>query len=109
MTRKGGTTVMVGVVPVGTNVELPGADIVLRGSIQGCMSPTGGPPPGRSSTSAVLDLATNRMTVFGGFAFSTFNDTWVLDHANGLGGTPNWTELSPTGTLPTARTEHTAV
>jgi len=38
MTRKGGTTVMVGVVPVGTNVELPGADIVLRGkSIVGCM------------------------------------------------------------------------
>ena len=30
MTRKGGTTVMVGVVPMGTNVELPGADIVLR-------------------------------------------------------------------------------
>ena len=30
MTRKGGTAVMVGVVPVGTNVELPGADIVLR-------------------------------------------------------------------------------
>ena len=38
MTRKGGTTVMVGVVPVGTNVEVPGADIVLRGkSIVGCM------------------------------------------------------------------------
>jgi S-(hydroxymethyl)glutathione dehydrogenase/alcohol dehydrogenase len=38
MTRKGGTTVMVGVVAVGTNVELPGADIVLRGkSILGCM------------------------------------------------------------------------
>src|SRR6185503_14853056 len=30
MTRKGGATVMVGVVPMGTNVELPGADIVLR-------------------------------------------------------------------------------
>ena len=30
MTRKGGTTVMVGVVPMGTNVELPGLDIVLR-------------------------------------------------------------------------------
>jgi S-(hydroxymethyl)glutathione dehydrogenase/alcohol dehydrogenase len=30
MTRKGGTAVMVGVVPMGTNVELPGADIVLR-------------------------------------------------------------------------------
>jgi S-(hydroxymethyl)glutathione dehydrogenase/alcohol dehydrogenase len=38
MTRKGGTTVMVGVVPMGTNVELPGADIVLREkSVRGCM------------------------------------------------------------------------
>src|SRR5215470_10077291 len=38
MTRKGGTTVMVGVVPAGINVELPGADIVLREkSILGCM------------------------------------------------------------------------
>jgi S-(hydroxymethyl)glutathione dehydrogenase/alcohol dehydrogenase len=38
MTRKGGTTVMVGVVPVGTSVELPGADIVLREkTILGCM------------------------------------------------------------------------
>jgi len=38
MTRKGGTTVMVGVVPAGVNVELPGADIVLREkSVLGCM------------------------------------------------------------------------
>jgi Zn-dependent alcohol dehydrogenase len=38
MTRKGGTTVMVGVVPAGTSVELPGADIVLREkTILGCM------------------------------------------------------------------------
>jgi S-(hydroxymethyl)glutathione dehydrogenase/alcohol dehydrogenase len=38
MTRKGGTTVMIGVVPVGTSVELPGADIVLREkTILGCM------------------------------------------------------------------------
>jgi len=38
MTRKGGTTVLVGVVPAGTNVELPGADITLREkSILGCM------------------------------------------------------------------------
>jgi len=38
MTRKGGTTVMVGVVPMGTDVELPGLDIVLREkSILGCM------------------------------------------------------------------------
>ena len=38
MTRAGGTVVMVGVVPAGTNVELPGADIVLREkTILGCM------------------------------------------------------------------------
>jgi S-(hydroxymethyl)glutathione dehydrogenase / alcohol dehydrogenase len=37
ITRKGGTTVMVGVMPAGTNVELPGADIVLREkSLLGC-------------------------------------------------------------------------
>src|SRR5256886_781307 len=38
MTRKGGTIVMIGVVPHGTNVELPGADLVLREkTILGCM------------------------------------------------------------------------
>jgi S-(hydroxymethyl)glutathione dehydrogenase / alcohol dehydrogenase len=38
MTRKGGTIVMIGVVPAGANVELPGADIVLREKrILGCM------------------------------------------------------------------------
>jgi S-(hydroxymethyl)glutathione dehydrogenase/alcohol dehydrogenase len=38
MTRKGGTTVMIGVVPAGTNVELPGADVVLREkTVLGCM------------------------------------------------------------------------
>jgi len=38
MTRKGGTMVMIGVVPAGTSVELPGADIVLREkTILGCM------------------------------------------------------------------------
>ena len=38
MVRKGGTAVFVGVVPIGTNVELHAADIVLRGKhILGCM------------------------------------------------------------------------
>ena len=38
MVRRGGTAVFVGVVPIGTNVELHAADIVLRGkSILGCM------------------------------------------------------------------------
>src|SRR5208283_1715909 len=33
---------------------------------------------------------------------------WVLSNANGLGGTPTWTQLSPTGSTPTARAGHTA-
>src|SRR5262249_58229125 len=38
MTRKGGTIVMVGLAPAGTNVELPAADIVLREkTILGCI------------------------------------------------------------------------
>jgi len=38
MTRKGGTIVMIGVVPAGKSVELPGADIVMRGkTILGCV------------------------------------------------------------------------
>ena len=38
MARKGGTIVMIGVVPAGVNVELPGTDIVLREkAILGCM------------------------------------------------------------------------
>jgi S-(hydroxymethyl)glutathione dehydrogenase/alcohol dehydrogenase len=38
MARKGGTAVMIGVVPAGVDVQLPGADIVLREkTILGCM------------------------------------------------------------------------
>jgi len=38
LTRRGGTIVMIGVVPPGTNVELPAADIVLREkTILGCL------------------------------------------------------------------------
>jgi S-(hydroxymethyl)glutathione dehydrogenase / alcohol dehydrogenase len=38
MTRKGGTVVLIGVVPAGSSIDLPGADIVLREkTILGCM------------------------------------------------------------------------
>jgi S-(hydroxymethyl)glutathione dehydrogenase / alcohol dehydrogenase len=38
ITRKGGTIVMIGVLPAGKSVELPGADVVLREkTILGCM------------------------------------------------------------------------
>jgi YVTN family beta-propeller protein len=68
------------------------------------------PPPQRKCHSAVYDRPTNRMIVFGGAVNSTLmNDVWVLDHANGTGGTPAWTQLSPTGTPPSPRADHAAV
>jgi len=70
-------------------------------------------PPARAFHSAVYDQANNRMIVFGGCADTEcllpLNDTWVLSNANGVGGTPAWTELSPSGPLPSPRSFHNAV
>jgi hypothetical protein len=50
------------------------------------------------------------MIVFGGSTASSYqNDTWVLSNADGLGGTPDWTQLSPAGAAPGIRVDHTAV
>ncbi len=74
------------------------------------LSPAGTPPPVRGYHTTVYDAATNRMVVFAGAnSSSLLNDVWVLDHANGTGGTPTWSQLSPTGTAPTPRYVHTAV
>ncbi len=71
--------------------------------------PTGG-PSARASHVAVYDEASNRMIVFGGNSFGVLqNDTWVLSNANGLGGTPTWTQLAPAGILPPALGDPTAV
>jgi len=76
--------------------------------------PTGGPPPARQGHQAVYDPTTNSMIVWagqngGGSACATFPDVWVLSHANGLGGTPNWTQLSTTGGPPPGQYFSTAV
>ena len=43
------------------------------------------------------------MTIAGGYGEgANYNDVWVLQNANGLGGKPKWTQLSPTGGLPSA-------
>jgi hypothetical protein len=64
-------------------------------------------PPARLLHGAVYDQANNRMIIFGGCADVEcqlpLNDTWVLSNANGTGGTPIWTKLAPTGTLPAPR------
>jgi hypothetical protein len=59
-----------------------------------------GSPPARSGHSTVYDSADNRLIIFGGCSAScapVLNDVWVLTNANGLGGTPVWTEVSPGG------------
>ena len=74
------------------------------------LSPTGTPPTARYVSTSVYDPATNSMVVFGGSSSGGLvNDAWKLSHADGTGGTPAWTQLSPAGTPPTARYSHTAV
>ena len=51
---------------------------------------------------ASRDVANNRMTVFGGAAQGSgiaTNAVWVLSNANGLGGTPAWTNRRATSKL----------
>ena len=78
--------------------------------------PNGAPgsPSKRSNQTAAYDAANNRMIIFGGLndfstGFAGYNDTWVLDNANGIGGPSVWTRLNPTGTKPGVRWNHTAV
>lgn len=74
-------------------------------------TPEGIPPAPRSGHSAVYDSTNSRMIVFGGalgFPSPCANDVWVLSNANGSGGSPTWTELSPGGTAPPPRSGHAA-
>jgi hypothetical protein len=73
------------------------------------LSPTGTPPASRESSGVVYDPTTNRLIVFGGHQsqsstnYINFNDVWALTNANGLGGTPQWIQIIPTGISPAAR------
>jgi hypothetical protein len=76
------------------------------------LDPTGSPPAARAGHTAVYDAANNRMIVFAGGRGTSCpctNDVWVLLHANGLDGAPEWIQLSPAGTPPIDREDHTAV
>jgi hypothetical protein len=62
---------------------------------------SGTSPAPRWGHTAIYDSANNRLTIFGGAnASQTFSDVWTLSNANGLGGTPAWTQLSPAGPAP---------
>jgi len=75
------------------------------------LSPAGGPPAARFSHTAVYDATDNEMIVFSGNNCGTtyYNDVWVLKNANGLGGSPVWKPLSPSGPAPGVRAFSSAV
>lgn len=75
------------------------------------VTPLGTPPPARMLASAVYDASTNTMIVFGGADFTSTNiyaDVWALSNANGIGGTPTWSQLSTGKTGPKSRMGHVA-
>jgi hypothetical protein len=77
--------------------------------------PAGPLPSVRKGHSAIYDSMNNRMLVFGGRVWNqtaqtepAIGDLWQLSNANGLGGTPTWTQLTQSGALPGPRFYHAA-
>ena len=73
--------------------------------------PNGVPPAPRSGAAGAYDPTTNRLLVFGGRSADDvlFGDAFVLTHANGLGGTPEWVALPEGDDTPAPRWGHSAV
>jgi N-acetylneuraminic acid mutarotase len=70
------------------------------------LKPSGTVPPPRDSATMEYDPTTRRLIMFGGKSDTAItrvvlNDTWVYDPANNT-----WTELKPSGTVPSARSGH---
>jgi hypothetical protein len=66
----------------------------------------GAVPEARADHSAIYDASHDRLVVFGGVGTSAYlGDVWALS----LSAPPIWTRLAPTGTLPDARAEHSAI
>jgi hypothetical protein len=70
------------------------------------LSLSGSMPGGRHSAQWGYDPARNRLLIFGGYgehypggSYEYLNDVWQLS----LDGTPEWTELQPSGTPPSGR------
>jgi hypothetical protein len=70
------------------------------------LTPAGAPPSGRCNHTAIYDPVRERMVIFGGGNSSgRFNEVWALS----LGDTPAWTQLTPSGTPPSARSAPAAI
>jgi hypothetical protein len=77
---------------------------VTAGQAWSRFEPAGTPPPGMAGHAAAYDPSRDRMLVFGGHDGAVYvNRTRALS----LGDSPEWTQLAPTGTLPSRRDEHT--
>ena len=63
------------------------------------LNPAGSLPPDRFVQGGAYDPTSNTLMIYGGSdCFSTtFSDFWVLSNANGVSGTPTWTQLLPSG------------
>lgn len=60
------------------------------------LAPSGTVPEIREVHAYGYDPTLNELIVFGfGSVVSLYNDTWVLSSANGIGGTPSWTNIIP--------------
>jgi N-acetylneuraminic acid mutarotase len=70
------------------------------------LKPSGDLPSARDGHSMVYDSSTGKVILFGGSNESdpTFNDTWAYDP---VGNT--WTNLNPSGSLPSGRVGHSMV
>jgi N-acetylneuraminic acid mutarotase len=67
------------------------------------LAPSGPLPPGRMVATAVWDSTHSQMLLFGGSAATNLNDLWAYRPY-----TNAWVQLTPGGSLPTARWEHAA-
>ena len=65
------------------------------------VTPTGTLPPSRSGTALAYDPVNSKLLMFGGRASpsTSLNDTWLWDGSS-------WTQLFPSGALPSARYGH---
>ena len=102
-TPSGGTlTFMDGATVLGTGSPLTLSS--LPSSAQGWNSiTTSGTAPGSLCNLPILGDGHGDLIFYGQPACSGANQLWVLSNSNGLGGTPTWTQLSPTGGTPPGR------
>jgi hypothetical protein len=85
---------------------LTNANGIGGGSAWTQIAANGPAPPPRYGAAGFYDAGTNRLGLFAGQDLrtgATYNDFWLLDNANGLGGAPLWRHITPGGLSITPR------